>query len=110
MAVSYLSPCRDPANGKAPNVALMQRIPPADKIVAYFDFVFKVRLKCTELLDLYSAAAAHIHARVRCKMSTLLASLLCNMLQERTCRQEPFFWHHSQTMTTGLLQPACSPL
>lgn len=34
---------RDPANAAAPNVALMQDIPPASTIVAYFDFVFKVR-------------------------------------------------------------------
>eukprot|EP00878_Enallax_costatus_P020660 GHUV01021849.1.p1 GENE.GHUV01021849.1~~GHUV01021849.1.p1 ORF type:complete len:275 (+),score=54.69 GHUV01021849.1:271-1095(+) len=33
---------RDPANAAAPNVALMQKIPPASTIVAYFDFVFKV--------------------------------------------------------------------
>ena len=37
-----LTTCRNPAKGNLPNVALMQRIPPADKIVAYFDFVFKV--------------------------------------------------------------------
>jgi hypothetical protein len=34
---------RDPANASQPNVALMQKIPPASTIVAYFDFVFKVR-------------------------------------------------------------------
>lgn len=34
---------RDPAHAAAPNVALMQNIPPASTIVAYFDFVFKVR-------------------------------------------------------------------
>jgi hypothetical protein len=34
--------CRDPAKAALPNVLLMQRIPPASSIVAYFDFVFKV--------------------------------------------------------------------
>jgi hypothetical protein len=33
---------RNPANGAAPNVSLMQNIPPASTIVAYWDFVFKV--------------------------------------------------------------------
>jgi hypothetical protein len=41
-AVYLCAACRDPANGAAPNVTLMQRIPPASTIVAYFDFVFKV--------------------------------------------------------------------
>jgi Na+/proline symporter len=34
---------RDPANAGLPNVALMRSVPPAPTIVAYFDFVFKVR-------------------------------------------------------------------
>jgi Na+/pantothenate symporter len=33
---------RNPANAAAPNVALMQNIPPASTIVAYWDFCFKV--------------------------------------------------------------------
>lgn len=40
--VCHVCACRDPAKGALPNVALMQRIPPASSIVAYFDFVFKV--------------------------------------------------------------------
>eukprot|EP00878_Enallax_costatus_P016186 GHUV01016976.1.p1 GENE.GHUV01016976.1~~GHUV01016976.1.p1 ORF type:complete len:356 (+),score=97.44 GHUV01016976.1:718-1785(+) len=38
---------RDPANAAAPNVALMQKIPPASTIVAYFDFVFKTSIAAT---------------------------------------------------------------
>jgi hypothetical protein len=34
---------RNPANAAAPNVSLMQNIPPSSTIVAYWDFVFKVR-------------------------------------------------------------------
>lgn len=36
------NPRRNPAKADIPSVALMQRIPPSDKIVAYWDFVFKV--------------------------------------------------------------------
>lgn len=42
-----LHPCRSPANAALPNVVLMQRIPPASTIVAYFDFVFKTSIAAT---------------------------------------------------------------
>lgn len=38
---------RDPANAAAPNVALMQKIPPASSIVAYWDFCFKTAIAAT---------------------------------------------------------------
>eukprot|EP00775_Hariotina_reticulata_P011366 gene11366-11515_t len=38
---------RDPANIGRPVVALMQNIPPASTIVAYFDFVFKTSIAAT---------------------------------------------------------------
>ena len=73
--------CRDPAKGSLPNVALMQRIPPASSIVAYWDFVFKTSIAATMFPHLCQRLfAARNEAVMRRSMSMMNFRWGCRLL------------------------------